>query len=115
MSSSPAGGKEGVPAPVPLPRHWGVGEILAAKENRSVVRTLVMFSIGMVALPITTFFAFRDFVLADAAPNTRTFFSGMAAVLAANIVIAAYAIVAIKEDGAEGGASQSKGTPLKVD
>lgn len=41
--------------------------------------------------------------------------SGMAAVLAANIVIAAYAIVAIKEDGGDGGATRSKATPLKVD
>lgn len=39
--------------------------------------------------------------------------SGMAAVLAANIVMAGYAIVAIKEDGDKGDANQPK--PLKVD
>lgn len=41
--------------------------------------------------------------------------SGMAAVLAANIVIAAYAIVAIKEDGHEGGANRQIVAPLKTD
>lgn len=41
--------------------------------------------------------------------------SGMAAVLAANIVIAAYAIVAIKEDGGEGGANRQIVAPLKTD
>lgn len=43
------------------------------------------------------------------------FHSGMAAVLAANIVVASYAIVAIKEDRGEGGANRPKATPLKVD
>eukprot|EP00903_Cladosiphon_okamuranus_P007224 g7012.t1 len=103
------------PGPIPLPRHWGVGEILTAKENRSVVKTLVMFSAIMVAFPIGIFFAFYDFLLLDVAPNTRTFCSGMAAVLAANIVIASYAIVAIKEDRGEGDANRPQATPLKVD
>lgn len=36
---------------------------LTAKENRSVVKTLGMFSAMMVAFPIGTFFAFYDFLL----------------------------------------------------
>lgn len=51
---------------------------------------------------------------------SRRFFllSGMAAVLAVNIVIASYAIVAIKEDSVKGDGSSPRppnATPLKVD
>lgn len=64
-----------------------------------------------------------SFVIHDLSCNSRicrvaivSFFrSGMAAVLAANIVIAAYAIVAIKEDGGEGGANRQIVAPLKTD
>ncbi|CAB1113180.1 unnamed protein product [Ectocarpus sp. CCAP 1310/34] len=112
-SSPPADASD--PKPIPLPRRWGVGEILTAKENRSVVKTLILFSAFMVAFPIGTFFAFHDYILRDTAPNTRTFCSGMAAVLAANIVMAGYAIVAIKEDGVEEGGNRPRTTPLKVD
>ncbi|CAM9353366.1 unnamed protein product [Laminaria digitata] len=69
----------------------------------------------MVALPIGTFFTFHDFLLVDVAYKTRTFCSGMAAVLAANIVIAAYAIVAIKEDSDGEGKNRQTVAPLKTD
>lgn len=36
---------------------------LMANENRSVVKTLVVFTFLMVALPIGTFYAFHDFLL----------------------------------------------------
>lgn len=50
---------------MPLPRIAVArhGLRLAAKENRSVVKTLVMFSAIMVAFPISTFFAFYEFIL----------------------------------------------------
>lgn len=41
--------------------------------------------------------------------------SGMAAVLVANIVVAAYAIVAIREEPVDPGVAKTSAKPLKVD
>lgn len=111
-------GDEGTPIPVPLPRQWGIGETLAAKHNRAVVKTLVSFMLVMVVLPVGTFFALYDFFLIDAAPKTRTMYSGIAAVLAANGVMAAYAIVALNEGPGDGETESKRAVkvaPLKVD
>lgn len=49
------------------------------------------------------------------ASNAVLVHSGMAAVLAANIVIAAYAIVAIREDPVDSGIKPTRSKPEKVD
>mmetsp|Transcript_19685 Transcript_19685/g.19784 ORF Transcript_19685/g.19784 Transcript_19685/m.19784 type:complete len:90 (+) Transcript_19685:288-557(+) len=68
-------------------------------ENRAVTMTLIHYSIWMFALPITTFF-FSHYIIFDAKLDTMGY-SGILAVVAANIVIAAYVRMAWLEEQAD--------------
>ena len=67
-----------------------------APHNREVILKLVRYSIVMFTFPIGVFFLFHHFVFMQDKDSLK--WSGMAAVVAANTVIAAYVRMAWQED-----------------
>lgn len=71
----------------------GIGDVIAA--NPSVFKKLLFFTFLMVLLPIGVFFGLQHFW--DGTENAKNTVAAIGAVIAANVVIALYVIMAWHE------------------
>uniref|UniRef100_A0A7S2XVQ8 Vacuolar ATPase assembly integral membrane protein VMA21 homolog n=1 Tax=Fibrocapsa japonica TaxID=94617 RepID=A0A7S2XVQ8_9STRA len=77
-------------------KKWNAVEMLLAPENRNVANKLGIYSVMMFVFPVVVFFFFNNIILKS--NSDRLMWSGFASVLAVNIVIASYIVMAWKED-----------------
>eukprot|EP01084_Bolivina_argentea_P013464 25273_1 len=78
-------------------RQWGFIDILKAPHNRSVAQKLAFYIVLMVTLPLSTYYTSRWTIFRDWEPNHQDIACGVSAVVAANCIMIAYAVEAIKE------------------
>ena len=77
-----------------------VYEIFLGPENRSVTMKLIRYSLAMFTAPVAVFFFFLHVVFGSS--KDMVGWCGVAAVVMANLVIAAYVVMAWNEKEVEG-------------
>eukprot|EP00942_MAST-04A_sp_MAST-4A-sp1_P005144 g5144.t1 len=80
----------------------GLKRISQVPENKPVIRKLLIATLCMVFIPLTLFFTFwkgglAGMALGDDSPYLLTF-SAVVAVVAVNIILCVYVVVAFSED-----------------